>query len=130
MRAERDRRAAILKAEGEKKSNILEAEGIKEAEINRAEGEKQGAILRAEGEAQARVRIAMAETIQKIIDATRQNESDPIQYLVAIRYIDTLKEMASGDDNKVVYLPYEASGVLSSLGGIRDLFDGASLPKE
>jgi len=128
MRAERNRRAAILKAEGEKKANILEAEGIKEAEINRAEGEKQGAILRAEGEAKARVQVATAEAeaIQKIMEVARKNESDPVQYLVAIRYIDTLKEMMSGQDNKTVYLPYEASSLLSSLGGIRDLFNGIS----
>lgn len=123
MRAERDRRAAILQAEGAKGSAILEAEGIRQAEINRAEGEKQAAILTAEGAAQARVRTATgeAEAIGLIARAVRDSGGDPTKYLVAIRYIDTLKEMVSGKDNKVVYIPVEATGVLSSLDGIKQL---------
>lgn len=123
MRAERDRRAKILEAEGNKKSAILEAEGIKESEINRAQGEKTAAVLKAEGEAEARVKVAEAEkaAIEKITEAFRASEGDPSQYLIAVRYIETLREMVSGENNKVVYLPYEASGVLSSLGGIKDL---------
>ena len=123
MRAERDRRAAILTAEGQKRSKILEAEGTKEADINRAEGQKQSAILRAQGEAEARIKVADAEAqALKIIMESLDEKGDPVNYLVAIRYIDALKEMVSGKDNKVVYLPYEASGVLSSLGGIKNLF--------
>ena len=123
MRAERDRRAAILTAEGQKRSNILEAEGTKEADINRAEGQKQSAILKAQGEAEARIKVADAEAqALKIIMESLGEKGDPVNYLVAIRYIDALKEMVSGKDNKVVYLPYEASGVLSSLGGIKNLF--------
>lgn len=123
MRAERDRRAAILQAEGAKGSAILEAEGIRQAEINRAEGEKQAAILTAEGQAQARVRTATgeAEAIGLIAKAVQESGGDPTKYLIAIRYIDTLKEMVSGKDNKVVYIPVEATGVLSSLDGIKQL---------
>jgi regulator of protease activity HflC (stomatin/prohibitin superfamily) len=123
MRAERDRRAAILTAEGEKKSAILKAEGQKEAAINRAEGNKQSAILKAQGDAEARVQIADAEAraVLKVAKAFTVIEGDPANYLVAIKYLETLKSMTSGQDNKVVYLPYEASGVLSSLGGIKDM---------
>lgn len=123
MRAERDRRASILEAEGAKRSAILKAEGQRESEINIAEGLKQAAILRAQGEAEARVKVAAAEAeaIREVTDAVKAADSDPISYLVAIRYIDTLKEMVSGKDNKTVYLPFEATGVLSSLGGIKDL---------
>lgn len=126
MRAERDRRAAILQAEGAKRSAILEAEGVREAEINKAEGMKQAAILKAEGEAQARVRTAMgeAEAIGMIAKSIRESGGDPTQYLIAIRYIDTLKEMVSGKDNKVVYIPVEATGVLSSLDGIKHMLTG------
>ena len=123
MRAERDRRAAILEAEGAKTSAILKAEGDRESEINRAEGLKQAAILRAQGEAEARIKVASAEAeaIREVTQAVQAADADPTTYLIAIRYIDTLKEMVSGKDNKTVYLPYEASGVLSSLGGIKDL---------
>lgn len=124
MRAERTRRAAILTAEGEKRAAILESEGIKESEINKAEGEKRSKILRAEGEAEARLKVANAEAgaIQKITEAIAQSNGNPSQYLIAVRYVDTLKEMVSGKDNKVVYLPIEATGILSSLGGIKEMF--------
>lgn len=123
MRAERDKRAKILEAEGQKQSQILQSEGMKLATINKAEGEKQSQILRAEGEAQAKIRTAEgeAEAIQKITRAVSDSKGDPINYLVAIRYIDTLKDMVTGKDNKVIYLPYEATGVLSSIGGIKEM---------
>ncbi|MDX1285023.1 MAG: SPFH domain-containing protein, partial [Draconibacterium sp.] len=118
MRAERDRRAKILEAEGLKKSMILEAEGFKESQINKAEGEKQAEILNAEGDAQARIKRAEgeAEAILKVTEAVAKN-GDPINYLVAMKYLETFREMVSGEDNKTVYLPYEASGILSSIGG-------------
>lgn len=123
MRAERDRRAAVLEAEGLKEAQILEAEGAKESQINVAEGDKQSAILRAEGVAQARVRVAEAEAqaITLVSEAITDKKSDPVKYLIATKYIDTLTEMVSGDDTKTVYMPYEATGVLSSLGGIKEL---------
>ena len=126
MRAERDRRAKILEAEGLKKSMILEAEGFKESQINKAEGEKQAEILKAEGDAQARIRRAEGEAsaILKVTEAVAKN-GDPINYLVAMKYLETFKEMVSGEDNKTVYLPYEASGILSSIGGIKDLLKGS-----
>ncbi len=126
MRAERDRRAKILEAEGLKKAMILEAEGFKESQINKAEGEKQAEILKAEGDAQARIRRAEgeAEAILKVTEAVAKN-GDPINYLVAMKYLETFKEMVSGEDNKTVYLPYEASGILSSIGGIKDLLKGS-----
>ncbi|MCW7754987.1 SPFH/Band 7/PHB domain protein [Desulfobotulus sp. H1] len=124
MRAERDRRAAILKAEGEKRAAILEAEGEKEAAINRAEGEKRATILEAEGEAEARYKIASAEAmaILKLVEAFKDRPGDPANYLIAVRYIEALKEMAEGKENKIIYLPYEASNFLGSIGGIREMF--------
>jgi len=126
MRAERDRRAQILTAEGTKRSKILEAEGTKEAEINHAEGEKRSRVLIAEGQAEARklVADAEAEAIRKITGAVEAGKGDPTTYLLAVRYIDTLKEMVSGQDNKVVYMPYEATGVLSSIGSIKEMLEG------
>ncbi len=123
MRAERDKRAKILTAEAEKQSQILDSEGLKEAAINKAEGEKRSQILRAEGDAEARIRIAQGESEAIALITNAIKKGDPVNYLVAIRYIDTLKEMVSGKDNKMVYMPYEATGVLSSIGGIKDLLN-------
>ena len=126
MRAERDRRAAILTAEGEKQAAILQAEGVRESQIKRAEGEKQALVLEATGQAEARIKVADAErnAIQLVQEGLANTGSDPAQYLIAIRYLESLKEMTSGKDNKVIYVPYEATGVLGSLGGIKDLLSG------
>ena len=125
MQAERDRRAEILKAEGEKQSAILKSEGEKSAEINSAEAEKQASILRAEGLAQAQVLQAEAEAkaISRVAEAVSSVKgADPVNYLLAIKYIDGLKEMAAGKNDKTVFLPYEATGVLGSLGSIKEMF--------
>ncbi len=132
MRAERDRRQKILEAEGTKAKLILEAEGRKVAEINQAEGEKQAQILKAEGQAQARLKVAQAEAaaVEVISTAVKDTIPDTVNYLVAIRYVDTFKEMVSGQDNKVIYLPYEATGILSSIGGIKELLSNNRLNTE
>lgn len=124
MKAERERRAVILEAEGLKKSAILKAEGERESQINRAEGQKQSAILVAEGQAQARIRQAEGEAsaIKQTIDAIKDHGS-PDKYLIAVRYLETLKQMVEGKDNKVVYMPYEATGILSSVDGIKQMLD-------
>ena len=123
MRAERTRRATILEAEGEKGSQIFTAEGQRESDIQRAEGQKQSAILEAEGQAQARIRVAQAEAeaIKLVSEAVKGYSGDPVQYLIAQKYLETLNQMTSGNDTKTVFLPYEASGILSSLGGIKEL---------
>ncbi|MBE7710505.1 MAG: SPFH/Band 7/PHB domain protein [Cyanobacteria bacterium SIG31] len=124
MKAERDRRAAILEAEGLKKSAVLKAEGEKEAAINRAEGEKQANILKAEGVAQARILEADGEkeAIQRIINALA-DKGQPDKYLIAMKYLETMKNITSGQNNKVVYMPYEATGILSSVDGIKQMLD-------
>jgi regulator of protease activity HflC (stomatin/prohibitin superfamily) len=123
MRAERDRRATILEAEGEKRSQILTSEGQRESDIQRAEGQKQAAILEADGIAQARIRVAEAEAeaIRMVSEAVKAYAGDPVQYLIAQKYLETLNQMTSGNDTKTVFLPYEATGVLGSLGGIKEL---------
>lgn len=123
-KAEQDRRATILEAEGIKKSAVLQAEGEKMAAINRAEGEKQAEILRAEGVAQARIIEADAEkeAISRIINALA-DKGKPDQYLIAMKYLETLSNITAGENNKVVYMPYEATGILSSVDGIKQMFD-------
>lgn len=123
MQAERNKRATILTSEGKKASDILQSEGEKMATINRAEAEKQQAILKAEGEAQARIRKAEAEAIaiQKITEAVGQS-TNPANYLLAQKYIMMLQQVAEGNKTKTVYLPYEATNLMGSIGGIKDLF--------
>lgn len=93
------------------------------ATINRAEAEKQQAILKAEGEAQARIRKAEAEAIaiQKITEAVGAS-TNPANYLLAQKYIQMLQQLAEGDKTKTVYLPFEATNLMGSIGGIKELF--------
>ena len=123
MQAERNKRATILTSEGEKAAAILKSEGEKTAIINKAEADKQMAILNAEGEAQARIRKAEAEAIaiEKITEAVGKS-TNPANYLLAQKYIQMLQEVATGDKTKTVYLPYEATNLMGSIGGIKDLF--------
>lgn len=131
MRAERDRRAQIIDAEGSKRAAILQAEGVQQKQINEAEGQKQAQILEAEGDAQARIRRAEGESaaIRMVSEAIKGTNADPANYLIAMRYLETLEAMTSGKDNKVVYIPFEATGVLSSLGGIKDMLSAGKAGK-
>ncbi len=123
MQAERNKRAQILTSEGEKAAEILASEGEKTAMINRAEANKQQAILVAEGEAQARIRKAEAEAkaIALITEAVGKS-TNPANYLLAQKYIQMMRELAQGDKAKTVYLPYEATNLMGSIGGIKELF--------
>lgn len=125
MRAERSRRAQIIEAEGTKTAAILEAEGRKGADINQAEGQRQATILEAEGRANARLKVAEAEAeaIRKIAEAVSKTKADPTQYLIAVRYVEALEKMmdTSNDKSRVVFMPYEASGMMGSVGSIKEL---------
>lgn len=123
MQAERNKRATILTSEGQKAAAILKSEGEKTAIINKAEADKQMAILNAEGEAQARIRKAEAEAIAigKITEAVGKS-TNPANYLLAQKYIQMMEQLAEGDNTKTVYLPYEATNLMGSIGGIKDLF--------
>jgi len=130
MTAERTRRAVVTTAEGEKAAAILRAEGQKQSQIVNAEGSKQAAILAAEGQAEARLRVAQAEAqaIQFVAQAIG-TAGNPAQYLIAQRYLESLNAIA-GNANKLVFLPFEASGIMSSLGGIRELLVQAPAPSK
>ena len=125
MKAEREKRAMIYEAEGQRESAIRIAEGQKEAAIKKAEGEKQAAILTAEGVAQARIVEAEAEktAIRRIIEAF-EDKGQPDKYLIAMKYLETLTSITDGKDNKIIYMPYEATGILSSVDGIKEMFKG------
>jgi regulator of protease activity HflC (stomatin/prohibitin superfamily) len=112
MRAEREKRAAILTAEGVRQSKILTAEGDKQSEILRAEGDKQGAILRAEGEAAA---------ISQVFQAVHDNDPDP--KLLAYQYLQTLPQIANGPGNTFWVIPGE---VTSALKAVTSAFSGVA----
>ncbi len=125
MQAERNKRATILTSEGEKQAAILQSEGEKTSTINRAEADKEQAILIAEGQAQARIRVAEAEAvaIQRITDVVGKS-TNPANYLIAQKYIQMMADLAKNENQKTVYLPYEATGMMGSIGGIKEMFKG------
>ena len=119
-----------MKAEREKRANILEAEGFRQAEILKAEGEKQAVVLDAEGrreaafrDAEARERLAEAEAkaTSMVSEAIATGDVQAINYFVAQKYVEALKDMATADNHKVIFMPLEASSVIGSLGGIAEL---------
>lgn len=123
MTAEREKRAKILTAEGEKQSAVLEAEGASIAEIKRAEAQKQARILEAEGIATARMTIADSEsTALGVVGKVIGNDLAK-DYLVALKYLESLQAMSDGQATKI-FMPYEISGILSSLGTIKEMFKG------
>src|SRR5678815_2743366 len=122
MTAERNRRALVLQAEGDRQAAITRAEGEKQAAVTRAEGEKQSAILAAEGAAQARLRNAEAESEALNRIAAAVPGGDPAQYLITMRYIESLRDMTRSNNSKVIFMPVEASSMLSSVGAIKEVF--------
>lgn len=121
-----------MKAERTKRAAILDAEGIKQAEILRAEGSRQSKILEAEGESEGIKLVAEAQRFKLLTEAEGQgqaiitvftaiHEGKPTNDVIAIRYLEALKEIANGQATKI-FLPAEVSGILGSLGGIGELF--------
>lgn len=119
-----------MKAERVKRANILEAEGHRQSEILRAEGDKQAVVLDAEGrreaafrDAEARERLAEAEAraTTMVSEAIAKGDIQAINYFVAQKYVEALKDMASANNHKVVLMPLEASSVIGSLAGITEL---------
>ena len=127
MKAERERRAVVTEAEGQKRSQILKAEGVREAQI-----------LEAQGRAEAIKEVATAEKFQKLTVAEGEGQAiervfgaihagDPSPDLIAIRYLDALAQIADGKATKL-FLPLETSGILGSIGAIKELFENEPGP--
>jgi len=119
MKAEREKRAQILEAEGERQAEILKAEGEKQAAILKAEGEKEAAFRAAE--ARERLAQAEAEATLKVSQAIEQGDIQAINYFIAQRYVEALKEIAAADNQKLIMMPLEASGVIGSIAGIGEV---------
>ena len=125
-----DSMARQMKAEREKRALILEAEGVRQSEILKAEGEKQAAILQAEGrressyrDAEARERLAEAEAKATLMvsEAIGKGDVKAINYFVAQKYVEALKSIGTGPNQKLVFMPLDASSIMGSIGGINEL---------
>ncbi len=119
MKAEREKRAAILEAEGLRQAQILKAEGLKQSKILEAEGQKEAAFR--EAEAREREAEAEARATQLVSDAISTGNAQAINYFVANNYVDALKDLAKAPNQKVLMLPMEATSILGSLAGIGEI---------
>ena len=120
MNAERNKRAAILQAEGEKQAAITIAEGQKEAAILEAEADREARIRRAAGEAEAIKEVAQAKAKEIEMVYNSIKNANPDEKLVQLKALESLEKVADGEANKV-FIPFEATGALASLGAIKDV---------
>ena len=119
MKAEREKRAKILEAQATRESAILVAEGEKQSRILKAEGERQEAFLQAE--ARERAAEAEAKATQMVSDAIANGDTKAINYFIAQKYTEALKEIGGSDNSKVVLMPLEAGNLIGSIAGISEL---------
>lgn len=123
MQAERERRAKVLEAEGDKQARISRSEGQRQEQINLADGEREAQIRRAQGEAEAIRQVAEGKRAAIELMRTALGTSElTAQFLVATDYLDKMSRFVTKQGDKI-YIPYEASTALGSLGGIKDLLD-------
>lgn len=134
-----DSMARQMKAERDKRAAVLEAEGLRQAAILRAEGEKQAAVLEAEGrkeaafrEAEARERLAQAEAraTMMVSEAIAKGDIQAVNYFVAQKYVEALQNLAAADNSKTILMPLESSSVIGALGGIGELARQAFAKKD
>ncbi|CAK0777219.1 PHB domain-containing protein QmcA [Azospirillaceae bacterium] len=119
MKAERDRRASILEAEGQRQASILRAEGEKQAAILNAEGRREATFK--DAEAREREAAAEAEATRLVSNAISKGNMRAINYFIAQRYVHALKDIASAPNQKLMFLPLEATSLIGALGGIAEL---------
>ena len=119
MKAERDKRAEILTSEGMKQGAILKAEGEREAQIREAEGRKEAAFL--DAEARERGAEAEAKATAMVSEAIAKGDIQAINYFVAQKYTEALRDIASSPSAKTIMIPLEAASLIGSIGGIADI---------
>src|SRR5262250_780856 len=127
MKAERDKRAAILEAEGLRQAAILKAEGEKQAAILQAEGQREAAFRNAE--ARERAAEAEAKATAVVSEAIARGNVQAINYFVAQRYVDALQKVASAPNQKLILMPLEAASVIGAIGGLAEIAKEALGPR-
>lgn len=123
MKAERDKRAQILEAEGKRQSEILKADGDKQAAILKAEGQKEAAFR--EAEARERLAEAEAKATQMVSVAIAQGDVQAVNYFVAQKYVEALTAIGTAPNQKLIFMPMEASGLIGAIGGVAELAKAA-----
>jgi regulator of protease activity HflC (stomatin/prohibitin superfamily) len=119
MKAERLKRAEILQAEGEKQSAILKAEGVRESQIREAEGRRQAAFL--DAEARERSAEAEARATDVVSKAIAEGDVQALNYFVALKYVESLRDVAASPNSKTVLIPLEAAGIAGAVAGVAEL---------
>ncbi len=119
MKAEREKRAAILEAEGQRQAEILRAEGQKQSQILEAEGRREAAFR--DAEAREREAAAEAKATTLVSEAVAGGDSRALNYFIAQKYVASLERIASAPNEKLVFMPLDASGVVGAVGGIAEL---------
>ena len=124
MKAERDKRALILEAEGQRQAEILQAEGEKQAVILEAEGRKEASFR----DAEARERFAQAEAKATLVisEAIDHGNLQAVNYLIAIKYMEAVNRLATSENNKLMLMPLETSGLIGAIAGIKNIIKEAS----
>jgi regulator of protease activity HflC (stomatin/prohibitin superfamily) len=123
MKAERDKRAQVLEAEGFKQAEILKAEGAKQAAVLEAEGRREAAFR--DAEARERQAEAEAKATRDVSKAISEGDVNAVNYFVAMRYIESLEQIGTANNSKMIFMPLEAGGVIGSIGGISNLVKDA-----
>jgi regulator of protease activity HflC (stomatin/prohibitin superfamily) len=127
MKAEREKRAEILTAEGMRAAAVLKAEGEKQAQVLEAEGRREAAFR--DAEAREREAEAEAKATEMVSEAIARGDMQAVNYFVATKYVDALKEIASAKNQKVVLMPLEAASVIGAIGGVAEIAKAAGLGK-
>ena len=128
MKAEREKRAEILQAEGARQSAILRAEGEKQSQILEAEGRRAAAFL--DAEARERAAEAEARATQMVSTAIREGDIAAVNYFVAQKYVDSLRDIAAGPSTKTIMIPVEAAGLVGSVAGVAEIAKAAAARRE
>lgn len=128
MKAEREKRAEILEAEGQKQSAILKAEGVRESQIREAEGRREAAFL--DAEARERSAEAEAKATEVVSKAIAEGDISAINYFVAQKYVESLRDLAASPNTKTLMIPVEAAGVIGSIAGIAELAKSAGIGRQ
>lgn len=128
MKAERDKRAEILTAEGQKQSAILKAEGEREAQIREAEGRREAAFL--DAEARERAAEAEARATTMLSEAIARGDIQAVNYFVAQKYTEALRDIAASPNSKTIMVPLEAASLIGSVSGIADIARAAGAPRD
>lgn len=123
MKAERDKRATVLEAQGQREAAILRAEGEKQAAVLESEGRKEAAFR--DAEARERAAEAEAKATQMVSDSIKGGNVQAINYFVAQKYVEALKEFANSPNQKTIFMPMESTGIMGSIAGIADLVKDA-----